>query len=118
MDDVGLGFAGDLLDAFSKLSHQRHFAKDRQRCQESRSGFGPVEAQAVNIFEWSADLALLGGGEMEGFPAQGPLFPEQRSGTEGVAAVQRNGVVEDVEDAHHPAFLRQDNQKPCQARSF
>ena len=37
-------------------------------------------------------------------PAECALLPQDITGSKGVAAVQRDGVVEDVQDSHDSAF--------------
>jgi hypothetical protein len=50
-------------------------------------------------------VELLGAGDMEGFPAQLALLAQDVGAAEGVAGMQRQGVVEDVEDAQaHACF--------------
>ena len=103
MDDVRPDVAGDCFQPGFQLLHQGQFPADGQVGQKAGGGWGAVEAQAIHVVERGGCFALLGRGEVEGFPAQGALFAEQGGGTEGVAAVQRDGMVEDVQDASHAA---------------
>ena len=97
MQDVRLQFARKLLQPRFSSTHQAQFVDAGRPCFRHRAS---VETQAVDVLDVSRRLALLGRGQMKGFPAQRPLLTQDSRGAEGVAAVQRDGVVEDVEDSH------------------
>ena len=91
-DDLGQA-PGESVDDFLLAQHRQF----RQRALRFR---GTEEVQAVDrLFQHVAGM-LLGAGDVEGFPAERALFAQDRAGTEGITAVQRDRVVEDVKDAH------------------
>ena len=51
---------------------------------------------------------MLWRGQMIGFPAQCPLLLEDGERTEGVTAMQRNGMIQDMENAHSELPIWQD----------
>jgi len=101
MDDVRADFAGDFFEPGLESLHQGEFLENRQICERTFRQRCTIEAQAVDFLERCGVFALLGRGQVEGLPAQPPLFAQQCGGTEGVATVQRDGVVEDVKRADH-----------------
>ncbi len=94
-----------------RLHAARHFQQARlgglhervlgQAGQPGAGGRGRAEeVPPVHGFFRAAGGAVLGAGEVEGVPAQPALLAQQGQRAEGVAAVQGDGVVQDVEDAH------------------
>lgn len=73
------------------------------------------EMQTVRAFLQRGNRALLSTGEMGGFPAQTPLFTQNGGGAEGITAVQRQGVVENADDAHN---CRIDKIDECQNQFY
>ena len=67
------------------------------------------EVEAIDRLVQLCGVALLGRRQVESLPTTCTLLPEQRRGAEGIPAVQRDGVVEDVEDAHGPESLGSDS---------
>ena len=65
-----------------------------------------MEAPPFRILDRAARLAASRRGELNGFPPEFALLPEDRSGAKGVAAVLRQRMVEDVEDAHSAGSRR------------
>ncbi len=99
MDDVRANFPRDFFQAGFELLHQAPVRLTTGQAGQAPSGDrGAVEVQAIDVFERRCGFALLGRGEVKGLPAQRALLAQERRGAEGVAAVQRNRVVEDVED--------------------
>ena len=97
---------GYLLQAALKLAHQRKLAHSRQA---ARGGCRcTVKLPAIDLFFQRLGAAVFRAGEVEGFPAAPALLAQQRQGTKGVPAVQRNRVVEDVQDpqAHWCTFVQ------------
>jgi len=94
---IGLQLARELLQPRLGGTHQA------QLVDAGGPRFGhraAVEAQAIDVLDVSRYLALLGRGQVKRLPAQRTLLTQDGRSAEGVAAVQRNGVIEDVEDAH------------------
>jgi len=93
VDEVGLKLVDELVDAARGEAHLRNEpgALGRQRA---------VKAQAISLFHLDCREALLRRGQVKRLPAQRALLAQDGRGAEGVAAMQREGVVEDVEDAH------------------
>jgi hypothetical protein len=56
--------------------------------------------EAVDQLFRDPALLLLGAGEVVRLPAEAPLLPEDGKRTKGVAAVERYGMIQDVENAH------------------
>ena len=53
----------------------------------------------VNVFVQGICGALLGGGQVEGLPAQPALLAQDGKRPERIATMQRNRVIQDVKDA-------------------
>jgi hypothetical protein len=77
--------------------------EQRQAVEQPRGGRGAVEAEAVDLFMRLWRRPLLGAGQVERFPAERALLLQDRAGAEGVAAVQRNRMVEHVQHAQRRA---------------
>ena len=60
-----------------------------------------IKVPPIDVFFRDLISALFGAGQMECFPTQRALFFEDGNRPKSVAAVQRDGMVEDVEDAHN-----------------
>jgi hypothetical protein len=101
VQDVRLDLRDDLGQAPGQAVDHLFLVQHRQFGQRSARGRGAVEVQAVDGFFQIVAGMLLGAGHMEGFPAERALLAQDRAGAEGVAAVQRDRVVEDVQDTHH-----------------
>ena len=99
VDDVGLDLAGDFFQAPAQCLHQGDFAAHRQVSQQPGAARRAVKMQAIDVFFSGLGRALLGRGDVKRLPAQRALLAQQRRRAKGVAAVQRNGVVENVQDA-------------------
>ena len=56
--------------------------------------------QPVHVFFRHPAFDLPRAGDVEGLPTQGALLAQNRGAAEGVAGMQWDGMVEDVEDAH------------------
>ena len=102
VDHVGLEFPDEGFEALFGGADQPPFVEAGRARWWHRTA---VEIEAIDLFVGRCAVALLGRREVEGLPAEGALLPQDRRGAEGVAAVQGNGVVEDVEDAHLEAHL-------------
>ena len=105
VNDVGAHLINHVLQTARQRTHELKLAHQRQlhigllgRCAE--------KMQAVNGFFGGVHSAVLGRGDMKGFPAACPLLAQQGGCAKGVAAVQRDGVVEDVKNSHDQAPLR------------
>src|SRR5574343_80723 len=103
VDDVRPDVTGDCFQPGFQLLHQGQFAADGQIGQPAGGGRGAVEAQAIHVVDRCNRLSLLGRGQVKGFPTQGLLFAEQCCGAKGIAAVQRDRMIKDVQDARHAA---------------
>jgi hypothetical protein len=64
-----------------------------------------MEMPAIHLLLKGVTRALLGRGQMIGLPAQAALFPQDRNSAEGVAAMQGQGVIENVENTHQAALI-------------
>ena len=58
-----------------------------------------VKSHAIDIIMEGLCWTLLRCRQVEGFPSKLPLFTQNGERAKGVAAVQRDGVIQDVEDA-------------------
>ena len=78
-----------------------------------------IEMQAVGLLFHHLAIDLLGTGQVVGVPAHFPLVVQDRRAAEGIAGMQRQGVVEDVEDAHDywTVGFWQTSQNPSQDKS-
>ena len=68
--------------------------------QRGRIEAGAVEAPAVGVLEGGPGL-LPRRGDLHRLPAECALLSQERGGSKGVAAMQRNGVVQYVKRANH-----------------
>ena len=66
-----------------------------------------VEVKAVHVFLVRRRAVVLGRREVQRLPAERALLLQDRERPEGVAAVQRNRVVEDVQDLAGSSRLAQ-----------
>ena len=120
MDDVGLQrFRQPKQALFDRAHHREGVAAWQLRQQAGRPGRA-VKVQAVGFFFGHASIDLLGAGQVIGVPAHFPLVAQDGGAAEGVAGVQRQRVVEDVEDFHDYCAMgfRQTSQNPSQDKSF
>jgi len=100
VDQVGAHGCRHRLDARGKLSHQRHLVEPRHTAPAG-CGRRAMEVPAVHrLLQRRAAGSVLGAGQVEGLPPERALLAQQRQRAERVPAVQRDRVVEDVEDAH------------------
>ena len=100
MEDVRLFHRGDFLDAPGQGTDHIPLVEAGQPEQGVATGRRAVEVQAIHRFLGLCAGALLEPSHMDGMPAQGALLTEDVGAAEGVAAVQGDGVVEYVQDAH------------------
>ena len=89
--------ARELLEPRLGSTHQAQFVDAGGPRFRHRAA---VETQAVDVLDVVRGRPLLGRSQVERLPAQRTLLTQDGRSAEGVAAVQRNGVIEDVEDAH------------------
>ena len=59
-----------------------------------------MKAPAVDVLDVAARLAVARRGELQRLPAERALLAQDGQRAERVAAVQRQRVIEDVQDAH------------------
>jgi len=81
------------------LAHQGHLAQARQ----GRSGLdrrSPVKEQAIDRLLQHLRRGVLGAGQVKRLPAQLVLLAQDGQGAEGVPTVQRDGVVQHMQDTH------------------
>ena len=81
-----------------KLTHQRQWPL-------GLLGGGAEKVQTVNGFFGGVHSALLGRSDMKGLPTARALFAQQGGCAKGVAAVQRDGMVQNVKNSHDQARL-------------
>lgn len=55
---------------------------------------------AVDIFFKRLTISLLGASELESYPPETALFPENGKRAESITTVQGDGVIEDMKNAH------------------
>ena len=93
VDQIGFELVDQLAHARGGQAHLRD-----ESCALGRRR--AVEAQTVGVFFGLRAEALLGCGEVEGLPAQRRLLAQDGRRAEGIAAVQWQRMIEDVQDAH------------------
>src|SRR5690606_29492673 len=67
------------------------------------SGPRAMEYQSIRRFLLPAARRMLGGSHVNGMPAKAPLFGDDGPRPERIAAVQRQGMVEDVKNPQRHA---------------
>src|ERR1700730_489254 len=95
----------DLLDAIRELAHELELSEPRHTLQESARRRRAIELPAVHLFFIGRHWTLFRAGEMECLPAQRPLLLENRQRAESITAVQRNRVIEYVQNTHETSQL-------------
>lgn len=96
-EDVGLDFGNDLVQPRFRRCHLGVFAQHRQAgTADRRRTVGPSIDEFLRLIR----LGMKWSGQMMRFPAQAALFGQQRQAAERIAALQRDGMVEDVQDTH------------------
>ena len=55
----------------------------------------------LDVFLHCIAIFLFWARQMECFPSPGALLPQNRKGAKRVAAVERNGVIKNVQNTHH-----------------
>ena len=98
MQDMGADFGDHLGQAFLQAFHQLHFAEYRPFCRRSCRARRTVKVPAVDVFLRRRTADVFGRSQVKCFPAQAPLPVQDRQGAECIAAVQRNRMIEDVQD--------------------
>ena len=63
-----------------------------------------MKPESINVFFELPRRLMFRAGDMRGFPAQPALVRQDRQSPEGIAALQRNGVIENMEDPHESIF--------------
>ena len=100
VNDVWPHLLGHLAQPARELPHELPLTKQRQAGCRARCSGSAIEAEVVNGLQGLFGNALLGGREVKGLPAQRPLLAQQGGSAKRVAAVQGDGVVENVKDSH------------------
>jgi hypothetical protein len=83
-----------------QISNDAPLLKHRQSRRGSRWRRCAIEAQAVDLFNRRSCRPLFARGQLHRAPAQRRLLRQDGSGTKGVAAVQRDRMIKDVQDLH------------------
>ena len=105
VQDIRTQLARQLHETNLGRLHQCPLVDDWQFSGQAAWRGRAEEAQAVGFFLQPLGIELLGAGEMKGLPPQPALTAQDVGAAEGVAGVQRQGMVEDVQDAQrHAAF--------------
>src|SRR5258707_1182947 len=97
---VGLYPVDHLKQALFNPAHEAQLLQASERGARRRSR-GAEEVPAVDLFLGRTASPMLGRSQMKGIPAKRALFFQNRQGSECIATMQRNGVVEEMEDAHN-----------------
>src|SRR4051812_28422310 len=100
MDEVGFLFANDLRHALRRLRHEAHFAGERYLRPHRGNHGRAVEVPAFDGLLVSLTAILLWRSQLKRFPPDGPLLAQDCKRPERITALQRNRMIEDVEDAH------------------
>ena len=104
---IGLCRFGHFGDASRQLLHQREFSNARQRAIGAAGGGGTEKPQSLHTIFRGRAGPLLRTGQVQRFPPQRALCPQNRQCAEGVPAVQRNRMVQNVQDPHDATVLTQ-----------
>ena len=96
--------ARDFLETPRGSSHQAHFPDARKVGEPPWLPKRSIKTKPVDLFLGCTGNKVLGTRQLECIPAQSALLAQDRSGAKGVAALQWERVIENVEDAQgHPA---------------
>src|SRR5574340_1275395 len=107
MQNMGPYVLDDLLDAVGGFTHQLDLCESRNTFKQPARRQRAIEMPAVHLFFVSRHQPLFRAGKMERFPAQRSLLLEDRQCAESVAAVQRNRMIENMQDAHGACLKNQ-----------
>ena len=100
---------GDFRDPRRGVKGHHGLVDDRQAPQQRRPRTRAVEHQPIDLLLLRGRAVVLAGRHVDGLVAEAALLPQDRQRAERVAALQRHGVVEHVQDAqavHRIAALR------------
>jgi hypothetical protein len=99
VQDIGPELDRQRKQLLAQAIDDGQLAQHRQARGQARMGARAVKAEAVDHFERRRRHALLGAGQLMGFPAERALAAQDGAGAEGVTAVQGKRMVEHMQDA-------------------
>src|SRR5450432_4180786 len=99
MQDVGTYRARHFFETPRRCAHLRHFPDAGQAVKRAWFPRRSVEMKTVDVFFQCAGHGMLRTRHMERLPAQAPLLAQDRTRAERVAALERDRMVENMQDA-------------------
>lgn len=103
MNQLRPGGLHNLRDALVQCAHHADLVQDGKRV-DAAGHCRPEELQALGLFDAALASRMLGGGDVHRLDAEGALEADDFPGTERVAIVVRQGVIENVENLHDSRF--------------
>jgi hypothetical protein len=111
--DVGPLLPDQRGDPRGQAAHLQGLADQWQPAPAAAGTAGPMESPAIHAFLRREAGIVPRAGELDGFPPETALGGEDAERTEHVAALQRQGMIEDVQDAHAGSRADATRRRAC-----
>ena len=106
MENIRLDLFDNLVQPVFRISDQHQLLRHRQAGKRTIHRGCAKKRPAIDLLLRNIRTRMFGRGQVEGFPAERALLLQDGQGPEGVAALQRDRMVQDVENSHRrqPVF--------------
>src|SRR5688572_32524607 len=99
LNDVRFFHRHDFADPLAQRLNDRELIEHGKLRERSARLGRAIEAQAVVLFDGRSVPSMLRARDVRRLPAELALLAQDRGAAEGVAALHRQGVIEDVENS-------------------
>jgi hypothetical protein len=105
MQDLRSNLVDHLLQALLEVADDPQLANPRQPRGEPGRHPGPQKLPFTDALSRRSRRVMLAAGQQHRFPAQCPLLVDNAERAIDIAALERQRMVEDVQNAHYPGEL-------------